>query len=171
MDAKIAREIFRYDADTGKLYWRKISGNQVRPGQEITCKSDRGYLYVKFRGKRYKAHRVIWLMTYGSWPKNDVDHIDHDTSNNRLSNLRDVTKRQNHRNLPMFKSNTSGVTGVSFYKRSKKWVVKAYGADGKQKHIGYFADFDDAVAARDKAYLERGYHQNHGLPREVAASQ
>lgn len=79
-------------------------------GTEVT----RGYWQVKVRSKRYVVSRVIWEMHKGKIPEGMlVDHIDRNTSNNSIENLRVVTPKVNPRNAKRSKSNKTGVTGVS----------------------------------------------------------
>lgn len=89
-----------------------------------------------------------------------IDHINHDRSDNRIQNLRMVTKISNGRNLTKKINNTSGVTGVSWYKSRGKWRVQIM-VDRKSMHIGYFSDFESAVAARISANERYGFHKNH----------
>lgn len=82
-----------------------------------------------------------------------VDHEDRSPRNNRRSNLRPSSRTENNRNSSISKNNTSGVVGVSFSKDKNKW--KSYiNLDYKQKFLGYYSDFEDAVKARLVAEIE-----------------
>jgi len=104
-------EILNYDFVTGKLFWRERPfkyfphvkewkrWNKRYANKEIwKLSSDKKYLNVNFLNKNYKTHRVIWCMCFGEWPKGEIDHIDGNTFNNRITNLRDVTIRTNRKN-------------------------------------------------------------------------
>lgn len=83
-----------------------------------------------------------------------VDHINHDTSDNRFSNLRLVTARQSSINLPKRSDNTSGLIGVSWSKAARKWMGKIKDRFGKQKYLGLFEDKNEAGRVRDAAAVE-----------------
>lgn len=105
-----------------------------------------GYLCGWVDNKKILLHRLIM-----DCPDNMVvDHINHDVSDNRKNNLRIVTHQQNMTNLKKSKNNTSGTTGVSWDKYSKKWA--AYIAiNNKTIKLGRFANIDDAIKARKEA--------------------
>lgn len=88
-----ARQLFRYDPSTGVLYRRHASGERVG-----AAKSN-GYLVVSVRAKNYQVHRLIWLMVHGKWPDGDIDHINRIKTDNRITNLRDVSHQANMRNI------------------------------------------------------------------------
>lgn len=91
----------------------------------------------------------------------EIDHVDHDTTNNKLSNLRLVSKKVNCKNKSLYKSNKSGACGVCWHKDARKW--NAYiKIDGKRKSLGYYHDVDDAIKARKDAEIEFCFHKNHG---------
>lgn len=117
-----------------------------------------GYLRISIDGHEYRAHRVAWLVVHGYWPKH-IDHIDGDRSNNRIANLRDVTNRENCRNMKIGRRNKTGVLGV--YRRGNRWVASIR-SGSKNQHLGYFDTKNDAVHARKAAEREHGYHENHG---------
>jgi len=100
--------------------------------------NNQGYYTVGFHkdGKEYKkrVHRLIAEMFIPN-PDNlsDVDHINHNTQDNRLCNLRWVTQSDNERNRSMSKDNTSGNQGVYFHKSNNSWVAQWYDNKGKQK--------------------------------------
>ena len=79
-----------------------------------------------------------------------VDHINRNKMDNRRANLRVVTQKENNQNITVHKNNTSGVSGVFFDKRAKRWRAQI-SRDGKTTHVGIFDCFDDAVAARKDA--------------------
>lgn len=152
---KEALDLFDYCPDTGVLLWKKsgkIAGN--------ISVSD-GYISVYCRGRNYKAHRIAWLIMYGEWPI-QVDHVDHNRINNKISNLRNVSQTENSRNMRLRRRNTSGHVGVCWHKKGNKWMAYIHLA-GKFKSLGLFSDISDAVAARNKASENYGFHKNHGL--------
>jgi hypothetical protein len=111
-----------------------------------------GYYSVKLsknnKSKNCKLHRLI-AETFILNPDNKecVDHIDRNKLNNTLTNLRWATKSENCINKKVMSNNTSSVSGVCYYAKLKKWRVNII-ITGKQKHIGYYKDFDEAVKVR-----------------------
>lgn len=94
-------------------------------------------------------HRVIMDAKKGDY----VDHVSHDTLDNRKSNLRIVTNQQNGMNRKLGVTNTSGRTGVFWNKNTCKWMA-AIGVNKKLKHLGTFSTYDEAVQARLSAELK-----------------
>lgn len=96
---------------------------------------------------------------------NYIDHISHNTKDNRKSNLRNVTSSQNNMNVSKRSDNTSGVTGVSWHKGIQKWRARI-NVSGKEVNLGYFEEFEDAVKARkeaeDKYFGEYSYDNSKG---------
>lgn len=151
-----------FEYKDGKLYW-KVNKGTAKVGEEAGyINEDTGYIDVGFDYKRYQAHRIIWEMHYGPIPEGmEIDHIWHDKLDNRIENLRLVTPIENSRNKSKNKNNISGVTGVSWNKRDNKWNVYI-GVNGKNKYLGSFSDFNQAVDIRKQAELKYQFHKNHG---------
>lgn len=113
--------------------------------------------------KRYYQHRIIWEMHNGPIPDGfEIDHIDHDRTNNKIDNLRLASKRDNKRNYTRLKNNTSGITGVCWHKGFKKWQATIYDNDGRRVYLGRFDNIEDACRARKVAEMTYCYHDNHG---------
>jgi hypothetical protein len=85
-----------------------------------------------------------------------IDHMDGDGLNNRLENLRLTDLSGNQRNKRVQKNSRTGVPGVTHHLRDG-FAVSCAG-----QYIGYFKNFDEAVAARKKAELENGYLPTRG---------
>lgn len=96
----------------------------------------------------------------------EIDHENHIRNDNRIENLRLVSSKGNKKNTTRRCDNTSGVTGVHWFKRECKWKVQIK-VDGKQRHLGLFDNLDDAVAARKAAERQYGFHENHGNEKVV----
>ena len=161
------KSILDYDPDTGKFTWRVSRGNR-RSGKIAAIEANNsGYVQIKINGKSYKAHRLAWLWMTGAWPKDCIDHIDGDKTNNRFSNLRECTHAENHQNSKGRSHNTSGFTGVSLYKK-----LGRYGANirvnGKQIYLGLYDTPEQAHAA----YLEAkaNLHTFNPVPRQCQTS-
>ena len=151
------RKRLRYDPETGKLYWLRGVCEIV---EAFTARDSGRYLNGRINQKTFRAHRVIWALVYGEWPKGEIDHINGQRDDNRLCNLRCVTRAENARNRARMKRNTSGRTGVYWQGRCGKWVASINGT-----YLGIFERFEDAVAARERAEIEHGYHPNHDRTR------
>ena len=141
------------------LYWKNVVHlNQSKLiGQKAGSIHSTGYRHITFMGKQHKAHRLIWLYVYGYLPK-EIDHINGDRQDNRLENLREVTRSQNQYNKVIQKNTVSGIKGVSWHKKSKSWVVRLC-VEKQSKNFGYFKDIElaelVALEARDKYH--KGY--------------
>lgn len=127
-----------------------------------TWKREGGYLYCWVDGKRKRHHIHVWEQANGPIPDGyEIDHINGQRDDNRLENLRLVTRKENMQNAKQYSTNTSGVTGVSWSKSKSRWrayLVSEY----KQISLGYYADWFDAVCARKSADNRYGFHENHG---------
>jgi len=155
MTQKQAKKIWKYNPETGELTWKVARGN-AKPGGKAGNPDKRGYLRVQYKGKKYLVHRLAWLIVHGYLPENQVDHIDRDPSNNRLSNLREVTASCNMKNASKLSNNTSGVTGVHLFKKTGQWTAFIR-VNGHLFHLGLFSDFREAVIARHKAEVKHNW--------------
>jgi len=175
-------KILKYEPETGKLFWlprpvemfradsafyggTEVSAkawNAKNAGREVTRSTSLGYITPRIMGKNYAGHRIAWLLHYGTWPKNHIDHINGIKSDNRIENLRDVPRGKNMRNMRLQKRNKTGTPGVGWCNIYNKWKVRIGMGGGKSHFVGYFLDFNAAVAARKKAEAIYGYHTNHG---------
>ena len=160
-----AKELFRYDQNTGALHWKKSRSGAKKSGVAGSADA-KGYIICTVNGKRYKAHRLIWLMAYGEFPPDQIDHINQIKNDNRISNLRSVDTRTNMKNAKLYSSNTWGVAGVYWYKNDKKWIADIK-ADGVRRYLGTYFDFFEAVCARKTAEVRYNFHPNHGLAKAI----
>jgi hypothetical protein len=121
----------------------------------------KGYYTGRIDSARFYAHRVIWALHHGVWPKDQIDHVNGITTDNRIENLRDVDSAENMKNQKSRSNNTSGHIGVSWFTRDSKWRASIKVGETRV-HLGYYTKLDDAVAARKSAEIKYGYHKNHG---------
>ncbi len=159
------RRLFSYS--DGKLFWKVSPCNRVKVGNEAGSENSNGYVVIKIRGVFRKAHRIIWEMHKGPIPQGmEIDHENQIRNDNRIENLRLVSSKGNKKNTTRRCDNSSGVTGVYWFKRECKWKVQIK-VDGKQSHLGLFDNLDDAVTARKSAERQHGFHENHGNEKVV----
>ena len=170
LDQEKLRELFTYSPD-GKLLSNISSGRWVRGkpiGHVYKCGTFRGYYVVRFLGKALLLHRLVWTLHFGAIPDGYViDHINGDPLDNRIENLRAVTRSLNQRNARRPKHNKSGIVGV--YSTPRGWVA-AITLNNRFKFLGRFKRFEDAVACRANANERYGFHANHGRVVELPAA-
>ena len=166
------RDCLDYSPESGKFTWKTrpdehfISPDRARSwntkfaGKVAGSTDGRGYREIKINDRHLKAHRIAWILMNGVAP-DQIDHINGNRSDNRISNLRNVTKAENDRNRATSSANTSGVMGVSWRKSASKWQAQIK-IDRRTIHLGYFDDFHIAVATRKRAERDYGFHRNHG---------
>ena len=173
----VLRQAFVYDPERGTLIWK------LRPPSHFKCSQAAGAWNTKYAGsvagavnkdgyiqlnlgdKTFLAHRLIWALVHGQWPPDQIDHIDGDRQNNKLSNLRTATPLENQRNLKRHRGNSSGFTGVQYRPlHNKPWSARI-SVRGELKYLGSFRCVTAAWVERERANRRYGFHSNHGLAR------
>ena len=108
------------ESSTG-LKWKNdvMSGIRIiKAGSDAGCIYNSGYGVLTFKGERFSAHRVVWILHYGKIDKQlQIDHIDGNRSNNHISNLRLVSQEINGRNQKLQSNNNTGISGVFWESR------------------------------------------------------
>jgi hypothetical protein len=155
------KENLDYNPTTGIFNWKVSNNNRIKVHDIAGSVRKDGYIHIRINGKDYRAHRLAYLYITGSFPLNQVDHINHSRDDNRFSNLRLVSNQENQRNRSMRVNNKSGFTGVCWDKCANKWKAQIK-ANGKVKYLGSFTDLAEAIDCRKKANVEYGFHTNHG---------
>lgn len=129
------KEQLNYDPDTGIFIW-KVAKQNIKIGN-IAGVFDKfnGYIRIGINGKYYLAHRLAWLYMYNTWPKNHIDHINGIRNDNRIENLRDVTRRENQQNQN--KHRKGHLIGTHYKKTHNKWLA-CISVNKKLIHLGYY---------------------------------
>lgn len=138
LSAERARELLAYDPETGVLTWR-VSKGRAKAGSRVQGRQ------VEVDGSAYLGHRLCWLLHFGVWPTNLIDHINGDPSDNRLANLRDATRECNAENRRRARSGSkSGFLGVS--PAGVKFQARIH-ARGRSVYLGVFSKPEEAHQA------------------------
>ena len=111
------RRRYKYDPETGKLFNRKT-------GRELKAKTGKGYLHLRLGDTFATVHRIAWCIAYGREPQHTIDHIDRNKQNNRLSNLRDVTMRENNLNKDIKPNKDTGQRGICLVHMGKRFYYQ-----------------------------------------------
>ena len=146
IDQELLKRLFRYE--DGQLIRKCRVANQTK-GSVIGYKLNTGYVMASVNKKLYVLHRLVFLYHHGYAPKY-IDHINGNRSDNRIENLRECTRGQNIMNSKLHKNNKSGVKGVHWSKKYKKWVARV-NVDKRPINVGYFNSLEDAEKAVNKA--------------------
>lgn len=159
---EVLNELLNYDSETGVFTWKKFRGNTAKAGSIVNNLTSSGYNMVCVNGRQYQAHRIAYKMFHKCDPDGILDHIDGDMTNNRISNLRVASSKQNQGNSKMPRHNTSGLKGVTWSKKSNKWAAQI--KQGKRNiWLGVYDDKLDAHQAYMKAAAEYfGEFANNG---------
>ena len=144
-------KMFSYDGKN--LIWKVRKTNSVKIGDIAKSVDGKGYIHVSIDGKRYKAHRLIWMFVYGYMPENQIDHINRVRDDNRIENLREVSQSCNTQNSGIRSDNTSGIKGIYWHKKRNNWAARIT-VNGKRKNLGGFKNKVDAAKARYEAELK-----------------
>lgn len=141
----------------GEVFWKKTPSQRVKLNQEAGSLSGNGYWHIGLINKNLKRSRLIFFYVHGYLPE-VVDHINGNTQDDRIENLRACSPSENMMNQKLREDNTSHFKGVSWSKAVKKW--HAYiNKGGKRKHLGYFTDKESAAAAvkKEREVLHAGF--------------
>ena len=155
-----ANTLLDYDPLTGAFRWKIYRNSQALAGQPAGSLNVHGYVVIKVDGVFYLAHRLAWLMVYGSFPAEHLDHVNHKRADNRISNLRLACRQENAKNRTKSRNNTTGHTGV-YQVPGGKWIGRI-SVQGRLVNLGTFSSLEDAVAARSTAKKQYSFHPNHG---------
>lgn len=142
------KEAIHYDPETGDFFNRKprnLNGS-APAGAPAGC-YQRGYRVIKIGKKKYSAHRLAWLYIYGHFPAGDIDHINGDRGDNRISNLREASRAQNCRNAKRT-AGASGVVGVHPLRGKFRAKIRF---QKKYYSLGMFDSLEEAAAAYREA--------------------
>lgn len=163
------KELLHYNPETG-AFTCLVSRGSVKagsiPGGSFKVIGGKSYRALCIDDTRYLEHRLAWLYMHGHFPVYEIDHINGDGIDNRLCNLRSVTRLENRKNRRLQSNNTSGTNGVLWNKAARKWLAKIT-VDSKITHLGSFEDINDAIEARKEAEIKYGFHINHGESRPL----
>lgn len=183
MDIDYIKDALDYDPESGIFVWKKRPENHFQnargcwqwngkyPGTiaGTVFKPNKKYGYTRIKinisGSVVYAHRLAWIWCNGPIPDGlYVDHIDGNAENNAINNLRLVSHAENHRNRGVPANNTSGAVGIR--KVGNKWSARIK-VHGKEKFLGNFQTFEEAVLARKRAARELGFTERHYTERAL----
>jgi hypothetical protein len=152
IDHKTLQEIINYNPESGIFTWARPRP-KIQVGSRVGYLHHRGYRNLEIDGKHYSEHRLAWFYMTGKWPKDQIDHINGNRSDNRFENLREATNGQNRANSKT--SNAFGLKGISFKKKLKKTPWQAtIRHNRKTIYIGCFRTPEEAHAAYTKKAAE-----------------
>lgn len=143
------QQFLNYDPETG-VFTRRIASGTAKAGDVAGAISKSRYLLISIDNEQYLAHRLAWFYMHGFWPPAHTDHINGDPTDNRIANLRLASAAENGRNRGRPRDNTSGVKGVYWSRKRRKWIAQiAIGS--RVLNLGGFDNIDAARAARQQA--------------------
>ena len=144
----------------GKLYWKiPKCNNRIKKGDSAGSKTSNGYMCLRLDKKTYQLHNIIWKMINGVDPNEQIDHINHDKTDNRIENLREVSSKENCKNKSKQKNNTSGNPNIRILNKG----LKKYQVVFKSKNYSKcFLKLEEAIQHRNEKYIEFDFHNNHG---------
>lgn len=176
IDVNLLRSLIDIDTDTGVMKWKPrpeglFNGHAKRSSAawnaryagkavQLYIHAD-GYAKMRVFDQAFQVHRVVYALHHGAWPEGHIDHINGVRADNRPENLRSVTRTENNRNQKRHSTNKSGQMGVRWHRAARKWLARIYDKN-QEIHLGLFAEFEDAVAARKAAERKYGYAEGHG---------
>lgn len=149
------RAVLDYNPATGIFTWKMRRNRHVVAGDRAGYESGNGYRRISIGGREYLEHRLAWLYVHGSFPVQTLDHANLDGRDNRIDNLRLATGTEQQANRSLQKNNRSGVKGVVWLKRERRWQACIH-LGGRRIDLGRHLTRDGAAAAY-KLAAERHY--------------
>lgn len=137
-------DLFYYDGYD--LFWKTQKTNRPSKDGKAGYYNDQGYRIVMVNGKNYRTHRIIFEMIYGYEPE-VIDHINGDTKDNRIENLRDCSHKQNLENTLVYSNNLTGFKGVRKH-------GDRYTAQITHNYYQHYLGMYDTPEEAHQAYLE-----------------
>lgn len=153
--AERLNELFLYEPETGVLRAKVTLANNrtmYRVGDEVGYSNGNGYLVVTVDKQLCFVHRVIWKLVTGKEPAAYLDHANRIKDDNRWTNLREATARQNAANTGLRRMNQWGATGVTPLKTG--WAAHITGDGGAHEFLGVFPTVDRAAQAYERRHKE-----------------
>lgn len=171
LPAGLMRELFDYDPETGRLFWRSRADrcprwNGKHAGKEAGSRHPKSTLVrINHSGTRrnYPVHHIAWAIKTGSWPEEIIDHADRNPHNNAWRNLRPATLSGNSSNNTRRQGST-GFKGVSYRKAAGKFVAQIQ-SQGTKMGLGYFDSAEEAALVYDAAALR--FHGEFAVTNEM----
>jgi len=139
-----------YEPETGRLIYKNDRYGTKTPGEEAGTVDNQGYKRFTYKERLYMVHRVCYALYHGHWPRFNIDHINRDSTDNRICNLRDVPQSLNNHNRGKYK-NTTYYRGVT--KKDKLYQARITYMK-KVKSLGYYETPEEAAMAYDKAAID-----------------
>ena len=156
-------KVLKYDALSGTLIWiSNLHSKRAIPNSRAgSLVKSTGYRNISLFGRTYLEHQLIWFICNGVWPSGQIDHINQIRDDNRIVNLRDVSKADNARNRSRNPNSKLGEHGIWYNMRTRKYVAEIT-LNGKKVYQKSFDDVEQAITERRAKSLELGFHTNHG---------
>ena len=154
-------ERIRYDPTAGSFVWA-VSAPGITAGKAAGSITANGYRVIKLGRVQHRANRLAWFLTYGEWPTGEIDHINGDKADNRLSNLRVVDRAGNSQNRrAAHRDSLHGFLGATWNHQHQRWQAKIV-ANKVRHHLGYFNTAEAAhaayMAAKSRLHISGGSH-------------
>jgi hypothetical protein len=142
----LVHELLDYNPVTGVFRWKRSPAQSVKAGDIAGYDGGNGYRKITIMGRHFRAHHLAWAMVQGEFPAGVIDHINGIRDDNRIVNLRLATRSQNSQNRRCHRNSRTGLKGVSWRTRERRWQAHIRVA-GKLLHLGYFHTPEQAHAA------------------------
>jgi hypothetical protein len=174
----LIREYFTYDPESGIVSYRKApkyhekyvgkEAGKIKPNTYKGVQTNQ-YRSLVFFNKDYLVHHIAWFLHHGSWPTEQIDHIDGNGINNKIKNLREATSAQNCQNRRQQPNESTGITGVTKRRDCDRYQATIE-AKRKYYHLGIFPTLEEAIEARRAAELKYhgAYSVNHKMEKNNA---
>lgn len=148
-------QLFLYDPATGVIRNKVNRGPRAPTGTVAGSINGHGYRYIQINGEMIPAHRIIYAMMTGRWPRYCMDHINRDPGDNRWCNLRHVSHAGNMRNKSIYSNNRTGHTGVRRLPSGS--FIASITTGGVTRYLGTEPTIEGAVALRKQAEQRLGF--------------